>query len=48
VWNNETGQKTSNRPPRSSTHKWDDNIEMDVGDIWFKDTNLMQLAQKRV
>jgi hypothetical protein len=30
VWNNETGQKTSNRPPRSSTLKLDDNIEMDV------------------
>jgi len=39
-------RKTSNRPPTSSTCKWDDNIELDVGDIWFQDVDLMQLAQK--
>jgi len=41
-------RKTSNRPPRSFTHKWDDNIELDVADIWFQVVDLMQLAQKRV
>jgi hypothetical protein len=49
LWNAlKTVQKTSNRPPRSPTHIRDDNIQMDVGDIWFHDVNLIQMAHMRV
>jgi hypothetical protein len=42
------GRPEGKRPLGRSTHRWEDNIKMDLREIGIDGTNWIQLAQDRV
>jgi hypothetical protein len=42
------GRPEGKRPLERPTHRWEDNIKMEIGEIGIDGTNWIQLAQDRV
>jgi hypothetical protein len=41
------GRPEGKRPLGRPRHRWEDNIEMDLGEIWIEVANWIRLAQER-
>jgi hypothetical protein len=45
VW---VGRPKRKRPLGRPRHRWEDNIKMDIRELWIDEANWIQLAQDRV
>jgi hypothetical protein len=47
AYNNLVGKPEGRRPLGRPRRRWEDNIKMDLGEIWFGDVDWINLAQDR-